>query len=262
MKISVITTTYNSALTLRDTIESILSQRFHHIEYIVVDGGSTDGTLDIIRQYEPRFAGRLRWVSEADNGLYDAMNKGFALATGDVIGILNSDDVLYDSQVLSSVAQAFHDHTVDCVFGDLLYVHPADLNKVVREWKGSPYQPGGFVKGWHPAHPTFYVRRKFFEQYGGFDLTLDISADFEMMLRYLAIHKLRSRYIPRYMVKMRMGGVSNGSLTNIIKGNRNIVRAFRKNGIQVSPFYIPRRLTGKVFTMIKLKFKHYALQRK
>lgn len=228
----------------------------------MVDGGSTDGTLDIIRHYEPRFAGRLRWVSEADNGLYDAMNKGFALATGDVIGILNSDDVLYDSQVLSSVAQAFHDHTVDCVFGDLLYVHPADLNKVVREWKGSPYQPGGFVKGWHPAHPTFYVRRKFFEQYGGFDLTLDISADFEMMLRYLAIHKLRSRYIPRYMVKMRMGGVSNGSLTNIIKGNRNIVRAFRKNGIQVSPFYIPRRLTGKVFTMIKSKFKHYALQRK
>lgn len=255
MTISIITSTYNSATTLKDTIESVLSQTWTDIDYIIVDGGSTDETLQIIKQNESRFHGKMRWVSEPDEGIYDAMNKGIAMACGDVIGILNSDDVLFDNRVIERVAKAFENPETDCVFGDLLYVSRTDLNKIVRIWKGSPYEKGCFSKGWHPAHPTFYVRKEHFGRLGGYDTSLDISADFEFMLRYLEVHQLRSAYLPYFMVKMRTGGVSNGSVKGILTGNQNIVKAFRKHGIPVSRFYMPIRITRKACDVIVSKIK-------
>lgn len=204
MTISIITATYNSGKTLRDTIESVLSQTYDDIEYIIVDGASEDNTLDIVREYEPRFNGRMKWFSEPDNGLYDAMNKGIDRASGDVVGILNSDDFYADPDVLGAIADGCSN--VDAVYGDLDFIDEKDLNKVVRQWRGSQHTPGAFLKGWHPAHPTFYVRKECFDRLGGFDISFDVSADFELMLRFLEKGGLSNRYIPKTFVKMRMGG--------------------------------------------------------
>ena len=230
MVVSIITIAFNSAQTIRDTITSVLSQSYSNIEYIIIDGASNDATVQIVREYEPLFNGRLKWVSEPDEGLYDAMNKGVKMATGDVIGILNSDDLLYDSNVLRDIALAFDENT-DALFGNLYFVKSDDVHCIVRAWKGSTYS--SFKKGWHPAHPTFYVRREVYEKYGVFDTSFDVSADFELMLRFIEKNRIRTKYLDRYMVKMRMGGESTRNIANIVKGNRNIIRAFRKNDIQV-----------------------------
>lgn len=254
MKISLITVTYNSSKTLLDTFQSVFSQTYSEIEYIIVDGASKDDTLSIIKEYEPLFQGRMKWISEPDKGLYDAMNKGIRMATGDVVGILNSDDLFMDDKVLADVAAAFDEQT-DAIFGNLYFVDQEDVNQIVRVWKGSPYK--SFKSGWHPAHPTFYVRREVYEKYGGFDTTFDVSADFELMLRLIEKHGIRTKYLDRYMVRMRMGGESTGSIKNIIRGNKNIFRAFRKNEIKVSPLYPVYRLLPKVIDkilyMLKLK---------
>ena len=243
MKFSLITVTYNSDKTLIYTIKSVLSQTYPNIEYIIVDGASKDNTVSIIKEYEPKFNGRMKWISERDKGLYDAMNKGIRMATGDVVGILNSDDLFMDDKVLADIAAAFDGQT-DAMFGNLYFVNQEDVNQIVRVWKGSPYK--SFKSGWHPAHPTFYVRREVYEKYGGFDTTFDVSADFELMLRFIEKHGIRTKYLDRYMVRMRMGGESTGSIKNIIRGNKNIFRAFRKNEIKVSPLYPVYRLLPKV----------------
>lgn len=252
VKISIITATYNSASTLRDTFDSILRQTYQNYEVILQDGLSKDETLDIAREYEERFSGRLKIYSEKDNGLYDAMNRGIAHATGDVVGILNSDDFYADDSVLENINRAFEEHAIDCVYGNLVYVLRNDTDKVVRNWQGSQYREGAFAKGWHPAHPTFYVKRECLSVYGAFDTSFAVSADFELMLRLLEKHHLRSKYLPVCMVKMREGGVSNGSLSNIIKGNKNIMRAFRKNGIKVSIFYPVLRLVPKIINRLHI----------
>lgn len=254
MKISIITTTYNSASTLRDTLDSILVQTYKDYEVIVVDGASKDGTCDIIRKYEQLFAGRLKWKSEPDKGMYDAMNKGLARAEGDIVGFLNSDDMYYDADVLSDIARTMQDDKVGCVFGDLIYVDKHDIHKKVREWKGSPYNENAFRKGWSPAHPSFYTRRKWVKLFGGFKLDFAVSADFEFMFRYLQKHKVPGRYIPRYFVRMRMGGESNTSIRNIIRGNKNIIRAFHKNGYDAGAFYLLRRLLPKMAAVLKERF--------
>ena len=223
MKISLITVTYNSGKTLSCTIESVLSQSCSNIEYIIVDGASKDNTVSIIKEYEPKFNGRMKWISERDKGLYDAMNKGIRMATGDVVGILNSDDLFMDDKVLADVAAAFDGQT-DAIFGNLYFVNQEDVNQIVRVWKGSSYK--SFKSGWHPAHPTFYVRKEVYEKYGGFDTTFDVSADFELMLRLIEKNGIYTKYLDRYMVRMRMGGESTGSIKNIIRGNKNIFRAF------------------------------------
>ena len=243
MKISLITVTYNSSKTLFETLHSVLNQTYSEIEYIIIDGASKDNTVSIIKEYEPKFQGRMKWISERDKGLYDAMNKGIRMATGDVVGILNSDDLFMDNKVLEDVAAAFDEKT-DAVFGNLYFVKQEDVNQVVRVWKGSPYR--SFKTGWHPAHPTFYVRRRIYEKYGVFDLSFDVSADFELMLRLIEKHGIRTKYLDRYMVRMRMGGESTGSIKNIIRGNKNIIRAFRKNEIKVSPLYPLYRLFPKI----------------
>ena len=253
MKISVITATFNSGATLRDTLESVLLQTHNDIEYIIVDGKSKDNTLDIVREYEPRFRDRMRWISEPDKGIYDAMNKGISMATGDVIGILNSDDFYASSDILSIIAQKIED--VDVVYGDLDFVDCIKTQRVVRQWRGSQYTPGSFLKGWHPAPPTFYVRRKYFDKLGGFDTSLDVSADFELMLRFIEKNRLSNKYVPLTFIKMRLGGESTGSLSKIIKGNKNILCAFKKNGYSVTPLYFIYRLLPKALNIIKNKLQ-------
>ncbi len=251
MKISIITATYNSGATLRDTLESILSQSYRDFEVLIIDGGSTDCTKEIVDEYIPKFNGRLLWHTGKDRGLYDAMNKGIARATGDVVGILNSDDFYAAPDVLHAIAGGIDG--VDAVYGDLDFVDSNDVGKVVRQWRGSQHTQGAFLKGWHPAHPTFYARRKCYERLGGFDISFDVSADFELMLRFLEANHMSSRYVPHTFVKMRMGGESTGSIGKIIQGNKNVLRAFRKNGFEVPRFYLVRRLAPKAINLIKNK---------
>lgn len=255
MKISIVTATYNSAATIRDTLESILAQTFQDYELLIQDGQSTDATINIVKEYEPRFNGRMKWVSESDKGIYDAMNKGFARATGDIIGVLNSDDLYYDNGVLDEINNAFMRYNSDCIFANLLYVNSDDITKISRTWISSPYKEGKFQRGWAPAHPTFYIKRNCVEKYGAFNLKFQVSADFEFMLRMLERHKISHIFIDRFFVKMRVGGESNGTLGNIIKGNKNIMRAFKENNIEVSPFYPVLRLTPKIINLLKNKIR-------
>ena len=251
MRISIITATYNSERTLRNTLDSVLTQDYHGYEHIIIDGGSTDNTLAIIREYEPSFAGHLRWISEPDHGIYDAMNKGIRMAKGEVVGILNSDDFYASNSVLSEIAKNIVD--VDAVYGDLVFIDASDTSRIVRQWHGSQYQKGAFLKGWHPAHPTFYARKRLFDTLGAFDTTFKVSADFELMLRFFERGDITSRYIPMVFVKMRMGGESTGSIKRIIEGNRNVMRAFKKNSLPVSPLYPIRRLLPKAYNILKNK---------
>ena len=251
MKISIVTATFNSGATLHDTLESVLRQSYTDYEVLIIDGGSTDNTRQIVEEYIPKFDGRLVWHTGKDKGLYDAMNKGITRATGDVVGILNSDDFYADSEVLRKIAEGCDG--VEAVYGDLDFVDAADTSKVVRQWRGSQHKPGAFLKGWHPAHPTFYARRACYDRLGGFDISFDVSADFELMLRFLEAGHLSNRYVPHTFVKMRMGGESTGSIGKIIQGNKNVLRAFRKNGFGVPRFYLVRRLAPKALNLIKNK---------
>lgn len=253
MKITIVTVCFDSAETIADTLGSVAAQTQPDIEHLIIDGGSRDATMEIVRQCGSHVA---RCVSEPDHGIYDAMNKGLSLVTGDVVGILNSDDVYADEGVLARVAQAFSDPTIDCVFGDLTYVDSVDMSIVKRFWRSSPYVPGAFQKGWHPPHPTFFARRSVYEECGGFDIAMNVSADFEIMLRILERYRRRSRYIPHVLVKMRVGGVSNRSLGNIARGNINILRAFRRNGVPVNPVAYPiRRLLPKLVNLLRHRFQ-------
>ncbi len=246
MKISIITATYNSASTVRDTIESILKQTHQDWELIIQDGLSKDNTLAIVKEYEHPCHGRMRIFSEKDEGLYDAMNRGIAHATGDVIGILNSDDFYHDEHVLEDINRAMENQPIECVYGDLKFVQAENTERVVRIWKGSQHENGAFLRGWHPAHPTFYARRACFEKYGTFNTSFAVSADFELMLRFIEVEGIRNRYIPRYFVKMRMGGESTGSLRNILRGNHGILRALREHGFHPSTLFVLRRMLPKI----------------
>lgn len=243
MKISIVTVCYNSVETIEDTILSVASQGHRHIEHIIVDGASTDGTLEIIQKYQDRLA---RFVSEPDNGIYDAMNKGIALASGEVVGTLNSDDVYANNAVLATVAKAFRKPDVDACYGDLVYVDRYDMNKIVRYWKSRPYADGLFERGWLPAHPTFFVRRGVYRRYGGFDLDYKIQSDFELTMRLLAVHKIKSVYIPEILVKMRMGGTTNRRLLNIIKGNIESYHACKKHGLKVNPLFFVVKILSRL----------------
>lgn len=231
MKISIITATYRSARTLVDTINSVRKQTWQETEHIIIDGGSTDGTMEIVAAN----AHLRKVVSEPDHGIYDAMNKGIRLADGDVIGILNADDFYADDQVLEAVAACFEDPEVDAVYGDLVYVHPEDTTKVVRRWKAGKYHPGNFRWGWMPPHPTFFVRRRIYEQFGIFNLEMATCGDYELMLRFIHRHGIRLAYLPRVLVKMRAGGASNVSLAARLRANHHDRLAWTVNGL--SPFW-------------------------
>ena len=244
MKFSLITVTFNSGMTLRDTIQSVLSQSYDDIEYIIIDGLSTDDTMDIIKEYEPQFSGRMHWVSEEDCGLYDAMNKGFNYATGDIIGIINSDDLLADPTAIAKVVRCFEtDETIDAVYADLYYVSRFDTSKIIRHWVSGRQRD--FAKGWHPAHPTFYVKREVYQKYGIFDLSFKFAADFELMLRLIEKNGIKLFYLPEPLVRMRLGGTTSKNWVNIKQGNLECIKAFQKNNLPVNPFYSFYRLIPK-----------------
>lgn len=232
MNISVITVTYNSCSTLRDTIESVLSQSMA-AEHIIVDGGSTDGTLELLQSYSDRLA---KVVSEPDEGIYDAMNKGIRLATGEVIGILNADDFYSHPDVLKKVVSVFSEKGVDSAYGDLEYVDPENTEKVVRKWKAGAYHPGDFLLGWMPPHPALFIRKSVYEQYGLYRPDFISSGDYEMMVRLMYKHRISAAYLPEVLVCMRAGGISNKSIWRRLAANREDRRAWKVNGIR-APFY-------------------------
>ncbi len=228
MKISVITAVYNNRTTIAAALDSALSQSHDEVELVVIDGGSTDGTLEVLRGYAGRIA---VLVSEPDRGIYDALNKGLRLASGEVVGFLHSDDLFADGDVLGRMVRVFADDQVDAVYGDLLYVRKDAAHQVVRTWCAGEFVPAKLGWGWMPPHPTLYVRRAVYEEIGGFDMSYRIAADYDWMLRFLARDKWRVGYIPEVLVKMRVGGASNRSLGNILRKSAEDYRALKANGV-------------------------------
>lgn len=246
MKFSLVTVSYNSSITIVDTISSVLNQTYQNIEYIIVDGKSTDNTLEIIEAHEPLFKGRLHWISEPDNGLYDAMNKGIKMASGDIIGIINSDDLFCDEDAVSKIVDTFlNNKNVNGVYADLYYVAKDNTKKIIRKWITGKQKP--FRSGWHPAHPTLYLKSDVYKKFGHFDLNFRLAADFEIMLRFLDNYKINIAYLPESLVKMRLGGETNKSIVNIYNQNIECIKAFEKNKIKVNKLFYPfRRLIPKL----------------
>ncbi len=233
MKISIITVAYNSAKTIADTLDAVAMQTHKDVEHLVIDGASKDGTVEMVLSHSNP---KICLISEPDKGIYDAMNKGLAKATGEVVGFLNSDDFYADTAVLAKIANAFQDTTVDAIYADLVYV-TQDNSRIVRYWKSKPFTKGDFAKGWCPAHPTFYVRKSAIERLGLFDQSYKLAADMEFMLRYLERGQVRAVYIPHVLVRMRLGGASNQSWKSIVQQNKEIFAALRKNGVPFSKMW-------------------------
>lgn len=228
MRITVITAVYNNRATIGSALESILNQSYANTELVVIDGASTDGTLAVLESYRPRL-GVL--ISERDQGIYDALNKGIKNATGDVVGFLHADDVFENSEVLAKVAAVFQDPSIDAVYGDLVYVQHDDIRQVIRYWKSGHYDAAGLSRGWMPPHPTFYVRRSVYERLGGFDTRYRIAADYDTVLRFLAVGKIRAAYIPDVLVRMRAGGISNRSIKTIFRKSLEDIDVLRRNQV-------------------------------
>jgi glycosyltransferase involved in cell wall biosynthesis len=242
VKISIVTVCFNAAATIADTLESVARQTHPDVEHIVVDGASTDGTMDIVRRYA---GGLTRVVSEPDRGIYDAMNKGLALAGGEIVTFLNADDVFAAADIIERVALLMADPALDACYADLVYVGKDDPNRVVRYWKSRPYAPGLCLKGWMPAHPTFFVRKAVLDRHGGFDTAFRLQSDFDLMVRLFELHHIRTHYVPEIWVRMRMGGASNKSLANVWQGNLEAWRSCRKHGFAVSPFFMVRKIASR-----------------
>jgi len=248
LKISIITVVYNNKETIKDAIDSVLGQTYKNIEYIIVDGASTDGTIEVIQSYGDKVS---KFISEKDTGIYDAMNKGISLASGDIIGILNSDDFYVDEYVLEKIVKEFESKNVDSVYADLVYVNPQDLNKVVRYYDSSYFTPEKFAYGWMPAHPTFFVKKEVYEKFGVFKTDYKIAADYELLTRFLARNKITYSYIKKPIVKMRIGGAStNGIKSNYIL-NKEIIRACRENNIYTNWIMVLSKLPQKVLGLLK-----------
>jgi glycosyltransferase involved in cell wall biosynthesis len=246
MTISIITASYNSAATIGDTLQTVSMQNYDNIEHIIVDGASSDNTLEIV-SYFPHVS---KVISEKDNGIYDAMNKGVAQATGDVVGILNSDDVYTDRYVISKVMNEFEKKNTDVVYADLQYVKFNDLQKVTRTWHSGKFSRRKFYFGWMPPHPTFFVRREVYEKIGNFNSSLRSAADYEFMLRVLLKNDFKASYIPEVLVKMRTGGMSNATLRHRLHANREDREAWRINNITPYFFTIPFKPLRKVLQFI------------
>lgn len=232
MKISVITISYNAAETIEETILSVVNQDYADIEYIIVDGGSTDQTKTIVDKYRSQIS---KFISEPDNGIYDAMNKGLDLATGDIIAVLNADDVYADDSVLRDVDEALKASGAETCYGDLEYVNRLNPDKVIRKWVSGPFRRENFRKGWMPPHPAFFVKRNIYTEFGHFNTDLKTSADYELMLRLLYRHKVSVCYLPRVLVKMKVGGQSNQSVHNRLRANKEDRLAWKINHLEAGP---------------------------
>jgi glycosyltransferase involved in cell wall biosynthesis len=242
--ISIITVSLNSKGTIMNTIKSVLSQTYPEIEYIVIDGSSSDGTVELIKSFGTRIS---KYISEPDNGIYDAINKGIRLSTGNIIGILNSDDFFYDKNVIQKVADAFEKNEIDAVYGDVQFVDPAYISKIVRYYSSKYFTIGRFKFGYMPAHPSFYVKRECYEKLGYYKTDYKIGADFELLVRFLYIHKIRFKYLEMPFVSMRTGGISNKSIRSIITLNRETYRACRENGLRTNYLFIYSKYLTKIF---------------
>lgn len=246
MKISIITATYNSGATLRDTMRSVLAQNFQDWEHIVVDGNSKDDTVSIIKELEPQYGGRLKWVSERDHGIYDAMNKGLRIATGDVVGLLNSDDFFSSPEVLSRINGEFTGNDIDAVYGDIHFVEVDNLEHCSRYYSSRFFHRWMMVFGYMPAHPSFYCRKKCYEKFGEFDTSYRVAADFENLLRLIYVNGIRMRYIPMDFVTMRTGGASTQGMSSHVRIMRDHYRAYGKNCVPLGYCCDPLRYPLKV----------------
>ena len=248
MKISIITSVWNNKETIKDAIESVLSQTYKNIEYIVVDGASSDGTIEIVQKYRDNIT---KFISEKDSGIYDGLNRGISLATGDVVAFLHSDDIYANYTIIEEIAQQFEsDESLDGIYGDLVYTPKNDTDKVLRYWKSKEFEIGLLSKGWMPAHPTFFVKRKVYERYGMFRTDLKIAADFDILIRFLLTHKISYSYIQEVLVKMRIGGVST-SFNSIWINNIETLRVCRDNGVKTNIFKILSKYPAKILGLLK-----------
>ncbi len=255
MKISIITATYNSGETIRDTLESVLTQTYSDIEHIIVDGGSTDNTMELVREYEPRYNGRLRYVSERDKGIYDAMNKGIGMATGEVVGILNSDDFYTSPDTVEALVGELERHKVDAVYGDIHYVDDKDLTKCVRYYSSAGFRRWKMRLGFMPAHPSFYCRKEAYERFGMFKTSYKVAADFENLLRLIYVGKISIRYVPKDCVTMRTGGASTSGLASHKRIMADHVKAYRENRVRSNVLLDSLRYIYKVGEIVKFKLK-------
>jgi glycosyltransferase involved in cell wall biosynthesis len=252
MKISIITVTFNSARTIRDTIESVLSQDYTDYEYLIIDGSSKDNTIEIVKELEPKFEGRLKWISEKDNGMYDGINKGIRMATGKIVGIINSDDFYHRKDIFSKISEAFTDG-VEAIYGDVRFVNPDNLDKTVRYYSSKLWRPWQFRFGFMPAHPSFFTFKENFDKYGYYKYDYHIAADYELLIRHLYVNSVSSKYVPLDFMKMRTGGRStNGVKANILL-NKEIVRACSENGIWTCMPILFLKYFVKIFELVVTK---------
>jgi glycosyltransferase involved in cell wall biosynthesis len=247
MKISIITCTYNSFKTIRDTLLSVQGQDYANIEYIIIDGGSNDGTIELVSNFSALVT---KFVSQADQGIYDAMNHGISLATGDVIGFLHSDDVFADSNALSRVAECFKSRDLDVLYADIVYFQSDDTNKVVRRYRSHRFAPDMIAWGWMPAHPSLFLKRSVYDRYGNFKIDYKIAGDYEYVARIFKSNTLKYCYLPEVLVKMRLGGVSTGGVKNSILLNQEVMRACRENGISTNWAKILSKYPAKLLDSI------------
>lgn len=247
--VSIITVAYNSAATIEDTIKSVLAQTYGNIEYIIVDGQSSDATVEIIQKYEAAFHGRLHWISEKDKGIYDAMNKGISMATGDVVGILNSDDYFTSNDVVERMMSAFADTSLDAVYGDIHFIRDGNPDICVRYYSSKRFSLGWLRFGFMPAHPSFYARRKVFEKAGLYRTDYKIGSDYEMMVRLFLVHHIKAQYIPMDFVTMRTGGLSTRNLHSKLQLIKDDVRACRENGVYTNAVFVSTKFLFKIFEL-------------
>lgn len=248
MKISIITVCYNSEKHIKSAIESVINQTYKNIEYIIVDGASKDSTIEIVKSYGDKIT---KFVSEPDKGIYDAMNKGFKMATGDYLAVINSDDFYMSNDAIASVVHELELKKTDSLFADLIYVEENNTDKQVRYWKSNSFVKNSFKKGWHPAHPTFFVKNEIYKKYGYFDLSFKLAADFELMLRFLEKYQITSTYLAKPIIKMRLGGATNKNFKNIFHQNIECYNAFKVNELSVSILYPLYRLLPKLIQFFK-----------
>lgn len=252
MKVSIITVVRNNQATIAHAINSVLNQDYYSIEYIVVDGSSTDATAEIIKSYGNRIS---RFISEPDQGIYDAMNKGLKVATGDIIGLLNSDDFYENTNVISRIVQEFNFNKVDLVFGDIVFVNPQNVQQIIRYYSSANFHPEQFSWGWMPAHPSCFLKRKVYEKYGYFRTDYQLASDYELLLRFMKIHQISYSYLPNILVRMRPGGASNKNFSCRWISNREILKACTEHGIHTNILKLFVRYPAKILEKILISRK-------